>query len=141
MEELKAPSQSRPHAYKHILQDPKNRTGPGDETGVEDSDYGESVSRRHREQRYDDQDEACLLLRVQGAGESLQCIVLLLCEVVLSLQECLFQALCQPKQLQHDTFHLHGISATGRHIPARLAHDNTVTMRSNEPQLQITHLL
>uniref|UniRef100_A0A3Q3WB64 Uncharacterized protein n=1 Tax=Mola mola TaxID=94237 RepID=A0A3Q3WB64_MOLML len=44
VEELKAPSQSRPHAYKHILQDPKSRTGLGDESGVEDSDYGSEAS-------------------------------------------------------------------------------------------------
>ncbi|KAI3351235.1 hypothetical protein L3Q82_005789 [Scortum barcoo] len=37
--ELKAPSQSKPHAYQHVLQEAKNRTGQGEDSGVEDSDY------------------------------------------------------------------------------------------------------
>lgn len=41
VEELKAPSQSRSHAYQNILQEAKNRTGLGDDSGVEDSDYSE----------------------------------------------------------------------------------------------------
>lgn len=41
VEEMKAPSQSRPHVYQHILQEAKSRTGPGDDSGVEDSDYSE----------------------------------------------------------------------------------------------------
>ncbi|XP_039670389.1 regulator of cell cycle RGCC-like isoform X2 [Perca fluviatilis] len=39
VEELKAPSQSKPHAYQHVLQQAKSRTGLGDDSGVEDSDY------------------------------------------------------------------------------------------------------
>lgn len=41
VEELKAPSQSKPHAYQHVLQEAKSRTGLGDDSGVEDSDYSE----------------------------------------------------------------------------------------------------
>ena len=41
VEELKAPSQSKSHAYQHVLQEAKSRTGLGDDSGVEDSDYGE----------------------------------------------------------------------------------------------------
>ncbi|KAG7517246.1 regulator of cell cycle RGCC-like [Solea senegalensis] len=44
VEELKAPSQSKPHAYQHILQGAKNRTGHGDDSGVEDSDYSSEAS-------------------------------------------------------------------------------------------------
>lgn len=39
VEELKAPSQSKPHAYQRVLQEAKSRTGQGDDSGVEDSDY------------------------------------------------------------------------------------------------------
>lgn len=41
VEELKAPSQSKPHAYQHVLQEAKSRAGLGDDSGVEDSDYSE----------------------------------------------------------------------------------------------------
>lgn len=41
VEELKAPSQSRPHAYQHVLREAKGRTRLGDDSGVEDSDYSE----------------------------------------------------------------------------------------------------
>lgn len=41
VEELKAPSHSRPHAYQHMLKEAKSRTGPGDDSGMEDSDYSE----------------------------------------------------------------------------------------------------
>lgn len=44
VEELKAPSQSRSHAYQHVLQEAKSRTGPGDDSGVEDSDYSSEAS-------------------------------------------------------------------------------------------------
>ncbi|XP_010734502.2 regulator of cell cycle RGCC [Larimichthys crocea] len=44
VEELKAPSQSRPNAYKHVLQEAKGRTGLGDDSGVEDSDYSSEAS-------------------------------------------------------------------------------------------------
>ncbi|KAM8733539.1 regulator of cell cycle RGCC-like [Acanthopagrus latus] len=44
VEEMKAPSQSRPHVYQHILQEAKSRTGPGDDSGVEDSDYSSEAS-------------------------------------------------------------------------------------------------
>ncbi|XP_070818042.1 regulator of cell cycle RGCC [Chaetodon trifascialis] len=44
VEELKAPSRSRPHAYQHVLQEAKSRTAPGDDSGVEDSDYGSEAS-------------------------------------------------------------------------------------------------
>lgn len=53
----------------------------------------------------------------------------------------LLEPLYQPKQLQLDTFNLHGISATRGHIPAQFAHDNTVTVHRNKLQLWITHLL
>lgn len=39
VEELKAPSQSKPHAYQHVLQEAKSRTGLGDDSVTEDSDY------------------------------------------------------------------------------------------------------
>uniref|UniRef100_A0A3P8W5C0 Si:dkey-27i16.2 n=1 Tax=Cynoglossus semilaevis TaxID=244447 RepID=A0A3P8W5C0_CYNSE len=42
VEELKAPSQSKPHAYQHVLQEAKCRTLQGDDSGVEDSDYSEA---------------------------------------------------------------------------------------------------
>lgn len=41
VEELKAPSHSRPHAYQHMLKEAKSRMGPGDDSGMEDSDYSE----------------------------------------------------------------------------------------------------
>lgn len=42
VEELKAPSHSKKsHAYQHVLQEAKSRTGLGDDSGVEDSDYSE----------------------------------------------------------------------------------------------------
>ncbi|XP_028272847.1 regulator of cell cycle RGCC [Parambassis ranga] len=44
VEELKAPSQSKPHAYQHVLHEAKSRTGPGDDSGVEDSDYSSGAS-------------------------------------------------------------------------------------------------
>ncbi|XP_068570629.1 regulator of cell cycle RGCC-like [Cebidichthys violaceus] len=44
VEELKAPSQSKPHAYRHVLQEAKSRTGLGDDSGVEDSDYSSEAS-------------------------------------------------------------------------------------------------
>uniref|UniRef100_A0A3B4XIB0 Si:dkey-27i16.2 n=1 Tax=Seriola lalandi dorsalis TaxID=1841481 RepID=A0A3B4XIB0_SERLL len=42
VEELKAPPQSKPHAYQRVLQEAKSRTGLGDDSGVEDSDYSEA---------------------------------------------------------------------------------------------------
>uniref|UniRef100_A0A3Q1EPU4 Si:dkey-27i16.2 n=1 Tax=Acanthochromis polyacanthus TaxID=80966 RepID=A0A3Q1EPU4_9TELE len=42
VEELKAPSQSKPHAYQHVLHVAKNHAGLGDDSGVEDSDYSEA---------------------------------------------------------------------------------------------------
>ncbi|XP_062250032.1 regulator of cell cycle RGCC-like [Platichthys flesus] len=44
VEELKAPSQGKTDAYQQILQEAKSRTGPGDESGVEDSDYSSEAS-------------------------------------------------------------------------------------------------
>ncbi|XP_030251581.1 regulator of cell cycle RGCC [Sparus aurata] len=44
VEEMKAPSQNRPHVYQHILQGAKSRTGLGDDSGVEDSDYSSEAS-------------------------------------------------------------------------------------------------
>ncbi|XP_031713644.1 regulator of cell cycle RGCC isoform X3 [Anarrhichthys ocellatus] len=44
VEELKAPSQSKPHAYHHVLQEAKSRTRLGDDSGVEDSDYSSEAS-------------------------------------------------------------------------------------------------
>ncbi|XP_076018971.1 regulator of cell cycle RGCC [Genypterus blacodes] len=44
VEELKAPSVSRPDAYKHLLHQGKTRTGLGDDSGVEDSDYSSEAS-------------------------------------------------------------------------------------------------
>ncbi|XP_037531840.1 regulator of cell cycle RGCC-like [Nematolebias whitei] len=44
VEELKAPSQSKPHAYQHVLHEAKSRTGQGDDSGVEDSDYSSGTS-------------------------------------------------------------------------------------------------
>uniref|UniRef100_A0A3B4ZYC7 Si:dkey-27i16.2 n=1 Tax=Stegastes partitus TaxID=144197 RepID=A0A3B4ZYC7_9TELE len=42
VEELKAPSQNKPHAYQHVLHVAKSRAGLGDDSGVEDSDYSEA---------------------------------------------------------------------------------------------------
>ncbi|KAM8910972.1 regulator of cell cycle RGCC isoform 2-T2 [Spinachia spinachia] len=44
VEELKAPLQSKPHAYHHVLQEAKSRSGRGDDSGVEDSDYSSEAS-------------------------------------------------------------------------------------------------
>ncbi|XP_029958178.1 regulator of cell cycle RGCC [Salarias fasciatus] len=44
VEELKAPSQSKPDAYQHVLHEAKSRTGLGDDSGVEDSDYSSEAS-------------------------------------------------------------------------------------------------
>ncbi|KAK9517898.1 hypothetical protein VZT92_023233 [Zoarces viviparus] len=44
VEELKAPSQSKPHAYQRVLQEAKSRTRLGDDSGVEDSDYSSEAS-------------------------------------------------------------------------------------------------
>ncbi|XP_034399228.1 regulator of cell cycle RGCC [Cyclopterus lumpus] len=44
VEELKTPSQSKPHAYQHVLHEAKGRTGLGDDSGVEDSDYSSEAS-------------------------------------------------------------------------------------------------
>ncbi|XP_070693050.1 regulator of cell cycle RGCC [Pempheris klunzingeri] len=44
VEELKAPSHSKSHAYQHVLQEAKSRTGLGDDSGVEDSDYSSEAS-------------------------------------------------------------------------------------------------
>ncbi|XP_071313367.1 regulator of cell cycle RGCC [Trachinotus anak] len=44
VEELKAPPQSKPHAYQRVLQEAKSRTGLGDDSGVEDSDYSSEAS-------------------------------------------------------------------------------------------------
>ncbi|KAI9539123.1 hypothetical protein NQZ68_009200 [Dissostichus eleginoides] len=44
VEELKAPSLSKPHPYQHVLQEAKSRTGLGDDSGVEDSDYSSEAS-------------------------------------------------------------------------------------------------
>ncbi|XP_068181716.1 regulator of cell cycle RGCC-like [Antennarius striatus] len=44
VEELKSPSRSRSHAYQHILQEAKSRTGMGEDSGVEDSDYSSEAS-------------------------------------------------------------------------------------------------
>lgn len=59
VEELKSPTQSSSRAYQHILQEAKSRTGPGDDSGVEDSDCSE----------WQDcgQDDVCVLF-VPGAG-------------------------------------------------------------------------
>ncbi|XP_034453421.1 regulator of cell cycle RGCC [Hippoglossus hippoglossus] len=44
VEELKAPSQSDAHAYQQLLQEAKGRTGQGNDSGVEDSDYSSEAS-------------------------------------------------------------------------------------------------
>lgn len=44
VEELKAPSQSKQHAYQHVLLEAKSRTGLGEDSGVEDSDYSSETS-------------------------------------------------------------------------------------------------
>ncbi|XP_029917725.1 regulator of cell cycle RGCC [Myripristis murdjan] len=44
VEELKAPSQSQPHAYQQVLDQAKNRSAQGDDSGVEDSDYSSEAS-------------------------------------------------------------------------------------------------
>ncbi|XP_068596888.1 regulator of cell cycle RGCC-like [Brachionichthys hirsutus] len=44
VEELKSPSRSRPHAYQHILQEAKSRTGMTEDGGTEDSDYSSEAS-------------------------------------------------------------------------------------------------
>ncbi|XP_019936099.1 regulator of cell cycle RGCC isoform X2 [Paralichthys olivaceus] len=43
VEELKAPSQSKPHTYQQFLK-AKGRSGQGDDSGVEDSDYSSEAS-------------------------------------------------------------------------------------------------
>ncbi|KAF0039479.1 hypothetical protein F2P81_007714 [Scophthalmus maximus] len=44
VEELRAPSHSKPHAYQRILREAKSRTGQGEDSGVEDSDYSSEAS-------------------------------------------------------------------------------------------------
>ncbi|XP_061581041.1 regulator of cell cycle RGCC-like [Cololabis saira] len=44
VEELKAPSQSKHHAYQNVLHEAKTRAGLGDDGGVEDSDYCSEAS-------------------------------------------------------------------------------------------------
>uniref|UniRef100_A0A1A8IYG5 Si:dkey-27i16.2 n=2 Tax=Nothobranchius TaxID=28779 RepID=A0A1A8IYG5_NOTKU len=44
VEELKAPSLSKQHAYQHVLHEAKTRTGQGEDSGVDDSDYGSEAS-------------------------------------------------------------------------------------------------
>ncbi|XP_060935637.1 regulator of cell cycle RGCC-like [Limanda limanda] len=44
VEELKAPSQGKADAYQQILQEAKSRTGQGEDSGVEDSDYSSEAS-------------------------------------------------------------------------------------------------
>lgn len=42
VEELKVPSQNKTDAYQHVLEEAKkSRTGQGEDSGVEDSDYSE----------------------------------------------------------------------------------------------------
>lgn len=41
VEELKAPTHSRPHTYQHVLKEAKSRTGKSDDGAMDDSDYGE----------------------------------------------------------------------------------------------------
>ncbi|KAM9309797.1 regulator of cell cycle RGCC [Pholidichthys leucotaenia] len=44
VEELKAPSHSKPHTYQHKLHEAKSRMGPGDDSGLEDSAYSSEAS-------------------------------------------------------------------------------------------------
>ncbi|XP_037118166.1 regulator of cell cycle RGCC-like isoform X3 [Syngnathus acus] len=44
VKELQAPPQSSLHAYQHMLTEAKSRTAPGDDSGVEDSDYSSETS-------------------------------------------------------------------------------------------------
>ncbi|CAJ1058088.1 regulator of cell cycle RGCC [Xyrichtys novacula] len=44
VEELKAPSHSRPHAYQRVLLEAKSRTALADDSSVDDSDYGSEAS-------------------------------------------------------------------------------------------------
>ncbi|XP_054647476.1 regulator of cell cycle RGCC-like [Dunckerocampus dactyliophorus] len=44
VEELQAPPQRSLHAYQHVLMEAKSRTVLGDDSGVEDSDYGSEAS-------------------------------------------------------------------------------------------------
>lgn len=49
VEELKAPSQSRPHAYQKALHEAKTLTGLSEDSGVEDSDYSKLFKKRKKE--------------------------------------------------------------------------------------------
>ncbi|KAM3867082.1 regulator of cell cycle RGCC [Diretmus argenteus] len=44
VEELRAPSRSKPNAYQQLLQEAKGRTALEDDSGVEDSDYSSEAS-------------------------------------------------------------------------------------------------
>lgn len=46
VEELKAPSQSRPHAYQKALHEAKTLTGLSEDSGVEDSDYSKLFQKK-----------------------------------------------------------------------------------------------
>lgn len=48
VEELKAPSQSRPHAYQKALHEAKTLTGLSEDSGVEDSDYSKLFKKKER---------------------------------------------------------------------------------------------
>lgn len=48
VEELKAPSQSRPHAYQKALHEAKTLTGLSEDSGVEDSDYSKLFQKKRR---------------------------------------------------------------------------------------------
>lgn len=51
VEELKAPSQSRPHAYQKALHEAKTLTGLSEDSGVEDSDYSKLFKKKKKEKR------------------------------------------------------------------------------------------
>lgn len=52
VEELKAPSQSRPHAYQKALHEAKTLTGLSEDSGVEDSDYSKLFKKKRKKKEY-----------------------------------------------------------------------------------------
>lgn len=51
VEELKAPSQSRPHAYQKALHEAKTLTGLSEDSGVEDSDYSKLFKKKRKRKK------------------------------------------------------------------------------------------
>ncbi|KAM8848984.1 regulator of cell cycle RGCC isoform 1-T1 [Synchiropus picturatus] len=44
VEELKVPTRGKAHVYQHVLKEAKSRAAPGDDSGLEDSDYSSGAS-------------------------------------------------------------------------------------------------